>query len=201
MSNTQAPVEQPNCLTGQQMGTSILQSRLLPSAATHHFLLVLLRGSVSVDFGSSLDTAPSSLPASRALNLFSSCRSAGGTGAIFLVPEVTSFQPLLSFPNPTGSDLACPSFGAAVGLRLLYPQHLRKAQVPLLFVISDIIQPPDLHPQLLSLVTQRLPQYHLLWTSKLSASARSTKHPTAWSCRAASSLGSSLCLEAQLCQG
>lgn len=71
------------------------------------------------------------IPALWALDLFSSCRSVGGIGAVLLVPDVMSFQPLLSFPNPTGTDLACLSFGTAVGLRLLYPQDLREAQVTL----------------------------------------------------------------------
>lgn len=74
---------------------------------------LLLQCSDSANAGASLDVAPRPLPAIRELNLFSSCRPAGGSRAFHLVWKAMSFQPLQeSFPS-WQAKTACPLFGSA----------------------------------------------------------------------------------------
>lgn len=201
-SNTQALVKQPNCLIGQQIGISILHSRQLPFADTASpWCCRGAQSQLTLVIHWTQLTAYSSLPATRALNLFSSCRPSGGTGATFLVPEAR-FQPLLSRPKQTGSNFACHFFGTAVWLRCLYPHNLRKAQVVFLLVISDIIPVPmspscDFCPQLLFLGEAEAPLAYISCKWVNTASASGTEHSTARGCTAASCLRWSLCLDAQ----
>lgn len=202
-SNSQALVKQPNFLTGQQIGTSILTvgSYLLTLCwhlTASPWCCCGAQSQLTLIIHWTRLTAYRSLPATRTQNLFSSCRPSGGTGAIFLVPEA-SFQLLLSCP---GSNLACHFFGTAVGLRCLYPCDLRKAQVAFLLVISDIIPVPmlpscDLCPQLLFLGEAEAPPEYTSCKWVNTASASGTEHSTAQECTAASCLRRSLCLDVQ----
>lgn len=96
----------------EQKGASIPHGREYPTAITHHFTLLLLHRSVSASCDSSSDIFPSPTSSTGALNLFCSCRSAGGgEGAFLLLPELTSFQSDIQveslFHTPVSKDSAC----------------------------------------------------------------------------------------------
>lgn len=87
------------------MEASVLHNRESPIASTHHFLLVLPYGLGSVASNSALNRTPSPSSDTMAPNPF---RPASGEAAFLLVPQVTSFQPFLSwkcpFPDPLSTD-------------------------------------------------------------------------------------------------
>lgn len=91
----------------------------LSNGTTHHFILVLLQGSVSASSAALLERGPSPSSAKRALNFFCSCRTTGGRVAILLVPEVTCFQPSPSqeslFPQLISTESAYTSFSIVGG--------------------------------------------------------------------------------------
>lgn len=80
-------------MTDWQMAASALCSRESSSAITHHFLPMVMHGSGSAGLDDSMDGAYSSSSPGKALNLFCTCKSWDGAGALLLVLETTSFQP------------------------------------------------------------------------------------------------------------
>lgn len=131
------------CLHAPQQGSI--------TTITCYFHLVPLCGSESVSpcaLLKSISSSNSSSSALRAMNLFHSCKSSGGTGALLLVPEVTSFQPLSSPEFPLtillGTDSACVC--TAVGVLGSEAVGSLRDPVYLSFILFDATQPAHFLP-------------------------------------------------------